>query len=282
MFPWVAAAVLTALGVAFCTAYARLASVAFRGDPLTLLKAVLCSPSDVFERRAAAFYTANSVDNATTTRALGTGRIMLLSFEPTADGASVKALGEGGHVYVIRFGPVPSCSCPAFVYKRTAQCKHLAWFKTKVLGVPPNHYLVTQTAYLRLELAYLLRLPHTNQSQLFAPRPIREALGVEAASSSASDDAMCAICYDELDSASASAVRCRATCRKPFHGSCVTDYLEHLARDGKAAICACCRSPWVASITVQTVVLRDGVATQLVTHPHGPTPRKRRGSVKAL
>lgn len=272
-----------ALAVVALTAYAvnLLASVAYRRDLLTLLLSAIRSPLAVFEARAAPFYTAGDADYAAITRALGTGRIMLLSCDSAADGVSVKALGECGAVYELRFGRVPACSCPAFMFKRTAQCKHLAWFKTKVLGVPPNHYLVTQTAYLRLEHEYMLRtLGHAAHTQLYAPRPILEALGVVAATATG-DDAVCAICYDELDAAAtASAMRCAAQCRKPFHPQCVTDYHTSLKGDGKPPICPYCRSPWVDNIAVQTVLLRTNALTQQVSHPQGPTPKKRRASVK--
>ena len=266
-----AIAIVLAVVIALCLA--RTARIAFRRDTLQLLLTVLRAPRDAFEVRGAPLVTASDADCATMTRALSTGRIMLLSFVLADGGADVRALGESGHVYSISLRSAPTCSCPAFVFKRDAQCKHLAWLKTKVLGAPPDHYIVYQRAYLRLELAYLLRAPAA--SALYAPRPIREALGL-VVPVDASSECICAVCYDELE-ASAETARCAAQCRKAYHKDCVRQYHASLAADGKPPVCACCRAPWLDAVAVETVVTREFTYTH-VSHPHGP-PKKRRGSV---
>ena len=128
--PYVLEAVLLAIGVALLRLAYLLASVPYRGDLLPFLASVLRSPSDVFEARAAAFYKAGDADNKTTTDGMKSERIMLISYVPTADGVSVKALGTTGNIYDISFTTVPSCSCPAFVFKRTAQSRMSASFST--------------------------------------------------------------------------------------------------------------------------------------------------------
>lgn len=270
------AALAASLVASFAFCLARAARVAFRRDALKLLLTALRAPRDAFEARGAPLVKPTDADCATMTRALGTGRIMLLSFVVVDGGADVRALGESGHVYSIALRAAPTCSCPAFVFKRDAQCKHLAWLKTKVLGAPPDHYIVYQRAYLRLELAYFLRAPAA--SALYAPRPIREALGlVQAATDAPTEDSVCAVCYDELE-ASAATLRCAAQCRKVYHRECVRQYHASLAADGKPPVCACCRAPWVDAVAVETVVTRELTYTH-VSHPHGATPKRRRASV---
>ena len=122
---------VAALVAAFAAAYAAAARVAYRGNTLhLLLRAVFASPRCAFESRGAPFVTPTAEDFATVTRALSTGRIMLLSLTLVGDGATVKALGENGSVYNLTLGSTSSsCNCPAYVFKRAAQCKHLAWLK---------------------------------------------------------------------------------------------------------------------------------------------------------
>lgn len=271
---FVCAVVLSGAAIAFAHCFRLAARVAFRGDALKLLLTMLRAPRDALEVRGAPLAAPSDADCATMTRALATGRIMLLSFVVTDGGADVRALGESGHVYSIVLRAAPTCSCPAFAYRRDAQCKHLAWLKTKVLGAPPDHYIVYQRAYLRLELAYLLRAPAA--SALYAPRPIREALGIIQPTIIPADDSVCAVCYDELET-SAATLRCAAQCRKVFHHECVRQYHASLAADGKPLVCACCRAPWLDAVAVETVVTRDFTYTH-VSHPHGATPKKQRAS----
>ena len=114
-------------------------------------------------------------------RALSVGeRIMLLEIA-VAGGVllNARALGTDGAVYDLMLGMTQTCSCPAFRFKRgDAQCKHLAWLKTKVLGVPASHYLAYQRAYTLLERLYLLE--RVDKHGALAPLTVREALGVVA------------------------------------------------------------------------------------------------------
>ena len=271
------AVLVAALVAAFAAAYVAAARVAYRGNALRLLRAVLAGPRCALERRGAPLVIPTAADFATVTRALSTGRIMLLSLTHDGDGAAVKALGENGSVYQLTLGATTSCSCPAYVFKRTAQCKHLAWLKIKVLDAPPNHYLVYQTSYLAVELRYLLA--QAAATAHLAPRAIREAVGVtEAAAPAAGADDTCAICYDDIDAAAAG-VRCAAQCRKLFHSACVEQYVASLAGEGKPAVCACCRAPWAAAITLGTMQRGDLKYVTVSHHPAGPAIKKRRGSV---
>ena len=71
-------------------------------------------------------------------------RIMLLEIA-VAGGVLLPARAHGtdGAIYDSTLGMTQqTCSFPAFRFKRgDAQCKHLAWLKTKVLCVPASHYL---------------------------------------------------------------------------------------------------------------------------------------------
>ena len=273
MFTVAIALLLTAIA-AFALCLALAVRVAFRGDALKLLLTVLRAPRDAFEARAAPLVTPADTDCATMTRAMGTNRIMLLSFVAVDGGADVRALGESGHVYSIMLRAAgSSCSCPIFAYRNGALCKHIAWLLNKVLGAPPDHYIIYQRAYLRLELAYLLRAP---AAFVYAPRPVREALGIVQAPADVVADCVCAVCYDELEP-SAATLRCAAQCRKVYHRDCVRQYHAALAADGKAPVCACCRGPWLDDLAVETVVTRDFTYTR-VSHPHGATPPKKRAS----
>ena len=69
----------------------------------------------------------------------------------------MRVLGTKGDVYVVTLGMTQTCLYPAFRFKRDdAQCKHLAWLKTKVLGEPASHYIAYQCAFTELERLYLL------------------------------------------------------------------------------------------------------------------------------
>jgi hypothetical protein len=94
---------------------------------------------------------------------------------------NARALGTDGAVYDLALGMTQTCSCPAFRFKRgDAQFKHLAWLKTKVLGVPASHYLAYQRAYTLLERLYLLE--RVDKHGALAPLTVREALGVDVLS----------------------------------------------------------------------------------------------------
>ena len=261
-------AAIAAVAIALAWAYSFAARLAFRGDALRVLRAALKSPSLFFHERAAAFVKPTEADYAIIVRALSTDRIMLLSFEKREGGADVKALGIDGTLYELALAEIPSCSCPAFKFKRTSQCKHLAWLKTKVMGIPPNHYLASQSAYTRVELDYVLQLDPQ------APRalaPIRKALGLMQ-DDARIDDCTCAICFCDLEDGEA-VVKCAAGCEKKFHHECNENNIAVLARDGKPPSCPCCRAYFIDELALQTLKERDGRAYVQITHPLGPRRR---------
>jgi hypothetical protein len=240
--------------------------VAFRGAPIRLLRGLLTDPYAALETRAAPLVVPSTADYATLVRALGTERILLLSAALLCDGVGeFKLLGETGAVYTVWIGAQAKCSCPAFFYSRNArQCKHLGYVKVKVLGVPASHYLATQSAYLRVELRELLDAPATARAHL-APLGVREAVGA-VPQRAAAITTVCAVCYDELGQDAQEV--CAAACRTPFHAQCLRDYFASLAGDGKATICPCCRTPWVAALVVGSVNAPLG-SYVTVSHPHG-------------
>lgn len=269
------------LGFLLWLAVTRVTAIAFRGDYRTLIDFAITSPKLMFQTRATAFYVAGKADIATTKEALKAhekSRILLLSATYADDSMTALIIGNDGTRYAVVFSDSPSCSCDAFTFKREAQCKHLAWLKMKVLGIPPAHYLITQTSYLAVEVAYILSRPRRAAvpGALIAPRPIREALGVipkEPVNDSSAS--ACNICDDELTPSQI--VLCAATCRYAVCDPCVKRYHKNLAEEGKPPICPGCRSPWVSEISVHAVTLRTRKQTLKVTHPFGSRAASRRG-----
>jgi hypothetical protein len=136
-----------------------------------------------------------------------------------------------------------TCSCPAFHFKRgDAQCKHLAWLKTKVLGVPAlhypaSHYLAYQRAYTLVERLYLLE--RVDKHGALAPLTVREALGVVAVR--ADDATVCPIDYLDLADPDLQPLRrCAAACGAAFHAQCITRSSQRRARRSPAPSAVVC------------------------------------------
>jgi hypothetical protein len=207
--------------------------------------------------------------------ALATERILLLS----RSGGQFSVLGESGTVYAVSISTTPTCDCPSFAHRfsrgaKTACCKHVAYVLVKVLGVPPNSYILHQTALLSWEVRYWLG--RTQQGAL-APLGVREALGAAHGVERGDDASPCAICYDDIDTAqrtNGDTARCAAACKSLYHSTCVRDYNE--SQRPAPPICAVCRSPWVSQLVVAQVVDRVGVVRQQITHPHGEWKGRRR------
>lgn len=273
MLPWVLASAFAMLGFLIWLAISSVTAIAFRGDYRTLIDFAITSPKLMFQTRAKAFYVAGKADNATTTRGLAS-RILLLSATYSDNGMTALIIGDigddgTGTQYDLVFSDSPSCSCEFFKFKREAQCKHLAWLKTKVLGIPAAHYLITQTSYLAVEVFYILSRPRRAAAPalLVASRPIREALGVipkEPVGDSSASVCNFGACEDESP-----IVLCAATCRYAVCDGCVKRYHKSLAEEGKPPICPGCLSPWVSEISVHAVTLRTRKQTLKVTHPFG-------------
>ena len=253
--------------------------VAFRGNPLRVLALPSADPLATLETRGSRLIDSTTRDKKTITRGLKDGkRIMLLDIA-VAGGVLLDArtLGTTGNVYTLSLGATQSCNCQAFIKKdatAVVQCKHLAWLKTEVLGVPANHYLVYQSTYSPLELKYMLG--HIDRQGKLAPLAVREALGIAAART---DDATrCPICLLDLADFDLQPLRrCAAVCGAAYHAQCITDTHAYAAKEGKASLCPTCRHAWMDALTVGTRE-RAGVTYTTVTHPLGAASRRRSGS----
>lgn len=275
MLPALAAA---ALALLYRAAYA----VAYRGDALRLLLTVLLQPTAAFEARTPSLVRlvpSNSKHYAALIKALQTTRIMLLSFIVQGEAAYATVLGETGNVYEIVFSARPWCSCPNFASRQgdtgPTYCKHIAWLKLKVMGVPANHYLASQNAYLRLEVRYLLAKNPQAVTGVMAPLGVREALGLVP--TRVVTTSRCTICFDDdlHEVPPEGLVACAASCRTAYHAACVTAYHKSLAGDGKQLICPCCRHKWVHEVAVTTETSRLGTPYRKVTYPQ-PAKRNRK------
>ena len=229
------------------------------------------------EWRRDPFRVASDADCATLTRALNTERILVVERpEPTETRASArwpratfKLLGTSGCVYTATLCEYPSCDCPAFITRRgAAQCKHLAWLKLRVFGVPAAHYLAVQTAYLSWELRYMMS--HARKAAGVS-RAVKDAL-VGAAAAARPSTTTCSICYDELGTAAPAT--CAASCGTPFHTDCVRRYNDSQRADGAAPRCAACRAPWADELPVSRVASKLGEWVA-VAHPAGKARRER-------
>ena len=149
---------LALVSLAFGILYTLATRVAFRGDPLRVLALLWADTRLFFATRDGPLVVPTARDKETTTTALlQEMEILLLSVAVNGDSLDVRVLGTKGDVYVVTLGMTQTCLYPAFRFKRDdAQCKHLAWLKTKVLGEPASHYIAYQCAFTELERLYLL------------------------------------------------------------------------------------------------------------------------------
>ena len=242
------------------------------GLSLWHLSAVFYAPGWVLpfplrlQRRAA-----TPVDYHTLTASLRSERIMLLA----QTGVEFLLLGEQGRIYTVVFSTTPSCSCPAFIYKKAdcVQCKHLAWVKLRLMSMPANHYFATQETYLPWEQRYLLSQV---KPRAFAPPPIRDAVAGTTHQRERTAGDVCAICYEEPTDPTE---RCAGQCQQEFHAACVESYIKFQQSEGTPAVCACCRSPWLSRVVVESLTDRTG-SWRIVSHPLGAFKRPRPKSVK--
>jgi hypothetical protein len=109
------------------------------------------------------------------------------------------------------------------------QCKHLAWLKTKALGVSAHHYFAYQLAFTELERLYLLE--RVDKHGTLAPLTVREALGVVAVRADVAT--VCPIDY-LADAYAASWLKSRTkTCR--FEFTAITPNSERAAHSSTDA-----------------------------------------------
>ena len=153
------------------------------------------------ERRAHNWVGAPSSDLvARAVRALSsdTDRLLFVRMRSGAD-LRCDVLGSTGNLYAVVIGRVCSCTCPDWA-RRGGNCKHLLYTKLRVLKLPRESPLLWQTAYLSMELTYMLaHLAHPRAVEGRATGVVLRALGEEAERTPVGLGAPCPVCFCDLD-----------------------------------------------------------------------------------
>ena len=139
----------SALALSSCSAAWTLAGrVDFCKDTARVFALAWADPLATLATRRSRLIVSTTRDKGAMARVLSVSEAACCSKSRSRGASSstrARALGTDGAVYDLTLGMTQTCSCPAFRFKRgDAQCKHLAWLKTKVLGVPASHYLAYQ------------------------------------------------------------------------------------------------------------------------------------------
>jgi hypothetical protein len=222
----------------------------------------------VCERRQAPFRQGSREGAGSIVTMLKSERLMLLSQAGTA----FKVAGDTGTVYDVLLCAQPACSCDAYKYRfarggKAAVCKHLAFVLVKVLGMPANHYLLHQTAWLTWETAYWQARP---RAALTAPRPVLELLGF-VPPRVLDTDGVCPICRDPFEAGEATC-RC-AACQALFHTQCVSDYNK--SQLPGQPLCAACRAQWSSEELRLVTEVKKGVPRVRIVGRAGSVSKKK-------
>lgn len=169
-------------------------------------------------------------------------------------------LGSTGNVYEVIIAKVPHCSCPDAA--KGNLCKHLLFVMLKVVGLPANHHLVYQSAYLTEELDQIVLALQTRLERLGRDVVANEKVqkvhadmkkggkgGVDDDSSNAVprkevDGEDCPICFDELGSELSRLTYCKGTCGTNFHKACMQLWTRQATHGSSGPTCPACRQPW--------------------------------------
>eukprot|EP00985_Skeletonema_marinoi_P032190 scaffold39073_cov186-Skeletonema_marinoi.AAC.4 len=179
---------------------------------------------------------------------------------PHHGGPSIKCsvLGSTGNVYEVTIAKVPRCSCPDAA--KGNLCKHLLFVMLKVVGLPANHHLVYQSAYLTEELDQIVTALQTRLERLGRDVVANEEVqkfhadlkkgikcdedGDNAVSRKDVDGEDCPICFDELGSNLSQLTYCKGTCGTNFHKSCIQMWTRQSAHKSAGPTCPACRQQW--------------------------------------
>lgn len=180
---------------------------------------------------------------------------------PRNGGPSIKfsVLGSTGNVYEVIIAKVPHCSCPDAA--KGNLCKHLLFVMLKVVGLPANHHLVYQSAYLTEELDQIVLALQTRLERLGRDVVANEKVqkvhadlkkggkGVDDDNSNAVprkevDGEDCPICFDELGSELCRLTYCKGTCGTNFHKACMQMWTRQSAHGRSGPTCPACRQQW--------------------------------------
>eukprot|EP00934_Nitzschia_sp_Nitz4_P008735 Nitzschia sp. Nitz4//scaffold87_size112219//107484//108674//NITZ4_004093-RA/size112219-processed-gene-0.119-mRNA-1//1//CDS//3329559426//8725//frame0 len=174
---------------------------------------------------------------------------------------TLSVLGSTGNVYDVSIQKVPKCSCPDAA--RGNLCKHLLFVMLKVVGLPADHSLVYQSAYITQELEEIHSMLQERLQRLgrdvMAKEEVQQVYadrkkGIVASSSSQSEEEDsqgvrrkeveeedCPICFDLLGSNLSLLTYCRGTCGTNFHKGCIQMWTK---QSRQHPTCPACRQPW--------------------------------------
>ena len=179
---------------------------------------------------------------------------------PQHGGPSIKfsVLGSTGNVYEVTISKVPYCSCPDAA--KGNLCKHLLFVMLKVVGLPANHHLVYQSAYLTEELDQIVMALQTRLERLGRDVVANEKVqkvhadmknGIKsdnddnnAVARKEVDGVDCPICFDELGSNLSQLTYCKGTCGTNFHSKCIQMWTRQSAHKSAGPTCPACRQQW--------------------------------------
>lgn len=125
----------------------------------------------------------------------------------------VQIAGSAGNVYTVTITHIPTCTCPAGIFKRKGEeslCKHSLYILHNVLKAP-NH-LKQQNAFLTSELKQIFANAPAMPSQI-AEEDVEENSGRK------SIEGDCPICFMEFEEGE-DIVWCRAACGNNIHKTC--------------------------------------------------------------
>jgi hypothetical protein len=127
-----------------------------------------------------------------------TDRLLFVRMRSGAD-LRCDVLGSTGNLYAVVIGRVCSCTCPDWT-RRGGNCKHLLYTKLRVLKLPRESPLLWQTAYLSMELTYMLaHLAHPRAVEGRATGVVLRALGEEAERTPVGLGRPCPVCFCDID-----------------------------------------------------------------------------------
>ena len=191
---------------------------------------------------------------------------------PDHGGPSIKfsVLGSTGNVYEVTVSKVPHCSCPDAA--KGNLCKHMLFVMLKVVGLPPYHNLVYQSAYLENELDEIFATLQTRLERLGRDVVANEQVqkvhadlkkGIKSENGEGGDDDNesktvprkdvdgedCPICFDELGSDLSQLTFCKSTCGTNFHKKCIQMWVRQSKYKRGGPTCPACRQPWENAAT---------------------------------
>uniref|UniRef100_A0A7S2URR6 Anaphase-promoting complex subunit 11 n=1 Tax=Attheya septentrionalis TaxID=420275 RepID=A0A7S2URR6_9STRA len=178
-------------------------------------------------------------------------------------------LGSTGNVYRVTLSKLPSCDCPDFSSGRSPLCKHILFVSLKVVGLPPSHDYVYQSALLTSELHDMFQRlqartssflrDSTNTANVVANAQVQEqynatlnngkGIGNEeekkmATRKDLAENPDCPICFEVL-SEREKLTFCGGACGTNFHSDCMRMWASQSLPQQHQVTCPACRQGWI-------------------------------------